>query len=199
MSQSKAPTALVANWGRPADRRVLPLVIASILGPLACLTSARQGIAEVDTRRLPALPFQADVDSVRLTAEAGSQRRSQGNSTEPLSGRTGSSAQWNSGWIDLTQIRDFSRGQKLKLRVGGTARKVVIKLLSRDDSPDDAVGIDGGVRDVPKSRVLEVTLEQDHHQVRQISIHGGPNPWNRYPMGGGNGPATLESVELVSP
>lgn len=118
--------------------------------------------------------------------------------SEPLTGRIGSSSLWGSGWIDLETRTDFKRGDKVRLKIGGAAKSIVVRFLSEGNSPDDPVGIDGGVVKVPENRVVEITLNEDHTDVIQISVHGGPNPWNLYPLGGGNGPATVLSAERIA-
>lgn len=117
--------------------------------------------------------------------------------SEPLKGRIGSSEQWGSGWIDLDKMADLKQGDKLKLQIGGTADKIVVRFLSKGESPDDPVGIDGGILKVPENRVVQVILEDDHENVVQISVHGGPKPWKLYSLGGGNGPATILSAERL--
>jgi hypothetical protein len=114
---------------------------------------------------------------------------------QSFSGSIGSSAQWSSGWIELDAPTDFRRGEPLRLTVGGSARKVVVRLLGRFDDPNSPNGVDGGVLDVPPNGTILLTVQRDHPATRQISVHGGVNPWGLYRLGGGNGPATLLSVE----
>ncbi|MGA2902749.1 MAG: hypothetical protein ABSD98_02885 [Candidatus Korobacteraceae bacterium] len=118
---------------------------------------------------------------------------------QALAGATGASSQWGSGWLDLGPPVDFTKGDRLKLLIGGTATKVVVRLLPKGASPDMSVGIVLGVIDVPRSRIVEITIPEERKQVVQISVHGGPNPWGRFPLGGGNGPATIESAERLKP
>lgn len=120
-------------------------------------------------------------------------------SAETLAGATGSSSQWGSGWLDFAPPVDFTKGERLRLLIGGTANKILVRLLPKGASPDTSTGIVGGAFDVPKSRIVEVTLPQDRKQIVQISVHGGPNPWGKFPLGGGNGPATIESAERIKP
>ena len=96
-------------------------------------------------------------------------------------------------------MTSFKRGDQLQLRVGGTAHSILVRFLSKGDNPNDPVGIDGGVVKVSEDRVVQVTLEEDHADVVQISVHGGPNPWNLYPLGGDNGPATILSIQRLTP
>jgi len=120
-------------------------------------------------------------------------------SSQTLAGAPGSSSQWGSGWLDLAPAVDFAKGEHLKLFVGGSADKILVRLLPKGASPDTSTGIIPGVVNVPKSRIVVVILPEDRKQVVQISVHGGPNPWGKFPLGGGNGPATIESAERVKP
>ncbi len=114
-----------------------------------------------------------------------------------LAGEIGSSPRWGSGWLDLATVTDFTAGDVLRLRIGGTASKVLVRLLPEGKFPDSSVGIVGSAVTVPENRIVEVVLDNDRKNILQISVHGGPNPWGMFPLGGGNGPATLESATLV--
>jgi hypothetical protein len=113
---------------------------------------------------------------------------------QKLVGTIGASPQWGSGWIDLSST-ELKAGNHLRLTIGGSAEKVLVRILRQGEPPDSASGIlDQFV--VPEDRVIDVKLDQDFSGVRQISVHGGPNPWGQFPLGGGNGPATLMNAEL---
>ena len=116
--------------------------------------------------------------------------------TIPLLGEIGSSPRWGSGWLDLTTPTDFLNGDRIRITVGGSATKVLVRLLSKGQSPDTSAGRIGGTITVPEDRIIEVTLKYDRKEIIQVSVHGGPNPWN-IPLGGGNGPATLEEAEVI--
>lgn len=118
--------------------------------------------------------------------------------SEPLPGSIGQSTQWQSGWIDLSTMTDFKAGETLALSIGGTAKNIIVRLLSKGVAPDTPSGVDGGVVAVPEDRIVKIKLKEDHKNVIQISVHGGPNPWGLFPLGGGNGPATLQRVERSS-
>ncbi len=115
----------------------------------------------------------------------------------PLTGEIGSSSRWGSGWLDLATVADFAAGDVLRLRIGGTAGKVFVRLLPEGQFPDSSAGIIGGPITVPENRIVEVALDSARENIVQISVHGGPKPWGKFPLGGGNGPATLESATLV--
>lgn len=116
---------------------------------------------------------------------------------DTLAGAIDSSPKWGSGWIDFAPPVDFMEGDHLKLFIGGSPDKIVVRLLPKSAAPDISAGVVGGATDVPKSRILEIVLPQDRKQVVQLSVHGGPNPWGKFPLGGGNGPATLESAGRI--
>lgn len=120
-------------------------------------------------------------------------------SLQSLQGSIGSSTRWGSGWIDLDVVTSFKRGEKLQIRVGGTAHSILVRFLPEGSNPNDPVGIDGGIIKVPENRIVQVTLEEDHDNIEQISVHGGPNPWDLYPMGDDNGPATIQKVQRIAP
>jgi hypothetical protein len=113
-----------------------------------------------------------------------------------LPGTVGASPQYASGWIDFPQPIDFAKGDRLRLVIGGSATKILLRMLSKGQSRDSSEGLLGGVIDVPKTRVVELTLGENRAQVVQISVHGGPNPWGKFPLPG-NGPATLQAVERL--
>jgi hypothetical protein len=115
--------------------------------------------------------------------------------TQLLTGESGSSSQWGSGWLNLPAPRDFAKGEQLRLRIGGSAEKILVRLLAKGMSPDSSRGLLGGTITVPEDRIVEVPIDIDRKSVIQISVHGGPNPWDKS-LGQRNGPATLEAVEL---
>lgn len=119
-------------------------------------------------------------------------------STQYLTGEYDSSSRWKSGWLDLAKVTDFSVGDRLQLTIGDTAEKIIVRLLAKGQSPDSSSGIVGGTVTVPQSRVVEIELHTDLRGIIQISVHGGTNPWGRFPLGGGNGSATLEAAYLIS-
>jgi hypothetical protein len=115
---------------------------------------------------------------------------------QKLKGTTGSSAQWSSGWLTLNSATNFSKGDHLKLVVGGSANKIVVRLLAKGAAPETSAGAVGAF-DVPKDHVVDVVIPDDRKDVIQISVHGGANPWGEFPLGDGNGAATIKSAELV--
>lgn len=121
-------------------------------------------------------------------------------SGQSLLGQTGASPSDGSGWISLTTPRDFHRDDRLRLTVGGTASRILVRLLPKGGDPGTPVGLLGGPVEVPENRIVEIVLEEDRKGVVQISVHGGSNPYGQYPLGADNGPATLVgAVRAVIP
>jgi len=117
--------------------------------------------------------------------------------TVELQGKTFSSSQWGSGWLELDTPVDFATGDRLRLFVGGTARNVLVRLLPEGEFPDSPSGVLDRPVEVGPTRILEVALPSAHARIVQVSVHGGVNPWGRFPLGAGNGPATLERAQLI--
>jgi hypothetical protein len=151
-------------------------------------------------RSLPAIVFGTLLlasFNARAIAEHGGNRAQQPltaqSAWKPIEGTPGSDSRYGSGFIDLTPVVDFMHGEKLKLQIGGSAKKVVLRMLPAGANPNEPVGIVGTFA-VPSGGVLIVTLDAEHPHTKQISVHGGPNPWGMYPLGGSNGAATLETA-----
>lgn len=119
---------------------------------------------------------------------------------ERLEGRLGASPRWGSGWLDLSKPMSFQEGDQLKLTVGGTAKKILVRLLQKGQKPDLPVGI-VGERNVITSdtgtRTVELKLDADYPNIVQISVHGGSNPWGMFPLGAQNGNAMLLKAEYA--
>lgn len=116
-----------------------------------------------------------------------------------LSGEKRFSTKWGSGWLDLDSPRDFKAGEKLRLSIGGIASNIKIRFLPKGQSSGSTAGMLKDVFAVPKSRIIEVEFSKDRSQIVHISVHGGPKPWGKYPLGTYNGPATLDSAEIIEP
>lgn len=107
---------------------------------------------------------------------------------------TGKSKKHGSGWISFDQPKNLKAGDKLELFVGGTAEKVIVRLLPEGKSPDFPIGVLPEIFVVPDNRLLSVVLKENHAAVTHVSVHGGPNPWGKFSLGENNGPATLERI-----
>jgi hypothetical protein len=118
---------------------------------------------------------------------------------EPVDGTTGSGSGsgWQSSWLDLTPPISFKKGEKLAIKVDGTAENVLVRLLPASGDPSSPVGIEGKSRKVPGDQVVLIVLERDHPNTKQISVHGGTSAWNT-PLGANNGPVTIVSVDRMS-
>jgi hypothetical protein len=123
-----------------------------------------------------------------------------------LNGNIGSSGQYGSGWIDLFSMQNFKKGDNIRLTIGGSAQKILVRLLSAGQFPEQPVGILPGkdpekgnafVTKVPINRIVLVKLDSSYSNVIQISVHGGPNPWGQFPLGASNGPATIINAEVI--
>jgi hypothetical protein len=120
--------------------------------------------------------------------------------SEPLRGTVGSSSKFYSGWIDLQQLTDFHRDDILKItvdrRIPNPASEIYVRLLPKDGSADDDDEGAGIYR--VTGPVVEIKLDKDYSQIRQISIHGGPNPFGAHQLPPDNGRAKLISVDLIA-
>lgn len=110
---------------------------------------------------------------------------------------SGSGPGWQASWLDLEPQQSFKKGETLRLRVDGSAENFFFRLLPATSPPSSSDGIEGPARKAPKKGVaLDIKLERDHSNVKQISVHAGPEAWGR-PLGPNNGNITLVSVERL--
>jgi len=110
----------------------------------------------------------------------------------------GISLQWSSGWCDFGTAVAFKKGERLRLAVGGSAKKIIVRLLPKEADPNTTIGVIPTPFTVPANRFLVLTVPYDAPATVQISVHGGQSPWGQYPLGAGNGPATISGVERLS-
>jgi len=117
---------------------------------------------------------------------------------QTLRGATGSGTGtgWQASWIDLKPGASFKKGDILRIKVEGSAENLLVRLLPVTSQPSSSDGIEGGVRKVPANRMIDVKLERDHPNIKQISLHAGPEAWGR-PLGPNNASVRLVSVERV--
>lgn len=115
-----------------------------------------------------------------------------------LVGSKGKSAgdDWQSAYLKLAPRRDFKVGDRLKIRLLGSAKKVLVRFLPTGTPPDKDDGIEGDVRLVPENKILEIALTTEHPDVCQISVHAGHYAWNT-DLGQKNGPVDLVSIEYI--
>ncbi|MGB8190635.1 MAG: hypothetical protein WCF67_01895 [Chitinophagaceae bacterium] len=112
-------------------------------------------------------------------------------SAQQLEGRIYKSVEYGSGWIDLKKITDFKEGDTLIVRIIGTAKDVVVRLLPDGGDPNNPAGIVEGPRKVQVNSVVKVILDSDYNRIIQVSVHGR-NAFGL--MSESNGPAYLQSV-----
>src|SRR5687768_17516804 len=63
--------------------------------------------------------------------------------SDEIAGTLGTSKS-GSGYLDLNAPINFRRGERIRLLIGGTARKIVVRLLPRNAKADSPVGVIGG-------------------------------------------------------
>jgi hypothetical protein len=65
-------------------------------------------------------------------------------SGEQLGGTPGASARWGSGWVDLDKAVNLKKGDHLRLKLGGTANKILVRFLDDLNRADEPIGVEGG-------------------------------------------------------
>ena len=123
-------------------------------------------------------------------------QQNSGTNRVRLIGEPGMSQKWGAGWLALAEPINFKKGDKLRLKIGGTAKTILVRLLPKNEFPDLPVGIVTDLIKVPIDRIVEIELGQPYEGIIQISVHGGSQAWH-YNLGGDNGPASLYFVELI--
>jgi hypothetical protein len=116
---------------------------------------------------------------------------------EPLQGSIdkASGAKWQSSYMDLNSPRDFKKGERLKIKLQGTAEWVLVRLLPQDASPEQPTGLVGEKMRVPPGGEIEVTLQTNHPKVKQVSVHAGQEAWGKL-LGAKNGNAYIVSINV---
>lgn len=115
-----------------------------------------------------------------------------------FNGRIDNDRHWKSAWIDVTPPMELPSGTKVRVKVGGTAQRMILRVLRVGDDENTLIGVTGDIIDIPENREVEVTLDNTFSNVRQISVHGGSNPFGSFPMGDENGHVTLISASYCS-
>jgi hypothetical protein len=165
-------------------------VIPILLFVSSCITASHQAVENT-----PPNPNKTSLAAYAFAAQPPGDAKSE---WQRISGSPGVDDQYASGYIDFAKVQSFLQGEQLRLKIGGTAQKVVVRLLPSGGNPTSAIGVLDEYS-VPKDRVLILRLSSAHVDIRQLSVHGGPKPWDLYDLGGGNGPATLLSAERKAP
>jgi hypothetical protein len=138
------------------------------------------------------------ITSIVVLVLAGVAIASPSNRSTQLIGKTGFSLSAASGWLDIPPT-DFSRGDHLVISIGGTATAIVVRLLPKGFDPDQPDVIVADRASVRTDRTIDIALNRDFKEIIQVSVHGGSRPWNRFQLGSGNGNATLQRAERVTP
>lgn len=110
---------------------------------------------------------------------------------------SGSGSGWQASWLDLRPNQSFTRGETLRVRVEGTAENFLFRLLPATSQPSSSDGIEGPIRRMPQSGSLDIRLERDHPNVKQVSAHAGPEAWGRA-LGPNNGSIRIVSVQRLT-
>ena len=108
----------------------------------------------------------------------------------------GSSTRWGSSWCNLKPPADFSGGSTVEINIDPDGAKVVlVRFLSSGNDPNEPLGIIGGKRPVPADGKVVIKLDHDYKNIGQISVHGGPGPWD-YNLGRDNKGAVIQSISV---
>lgn len=111
-----------------------------------------------------------------------------------LSCTIGASSKWGSSWCDLSPPQNFPASTKLHISLSpGGAKRVLVRLLPQDQSPDDPVGIIGDPVPVPPNNEISIIVTSPAERIKQISVHGGRNPFN-IELGKDNGNAHIVKI-----
>lgn len=97
-------------------------------------------------------------------------------------------------WLQLASPLNLASGERLRLLVEGSARRIAVRLLPRGASPDSPTGLIGAY-DVPEDGVVMVALPRAAAHTVQVSVHGLQRPFGLLEFPRDNGPATLISAD----
>ena len=107
---------------------------------------------------------------------------------EEVSGKTdqASGPGWQSAYMELDPPRDFKKGDRLVVRVEGSAEFVKVRLLPQSGNASQPAGVVGSKMKVPAGGKIELTLNEVRPKVKQISVHAGKEAWGEVlnPNGG---------------
>jgi hypothetical protein len=92
---------------------------------------------------------------------------------------------------------DFADKSTIVIKIDQPGASIVlVRLLSSEADPNSPLGIVGDKTLVQPGGLIKVKLEREYMDIQQISVHGGPNPWN-YNLGSGNLGARILSITVV--
>src|SRR5436190_527045 len=92
--------------------------------------------------------------------------------------KTGASLQFGAGWCDFATPVNFRKGERLRLAIGGSATRIIVRLLPKGYDPGTPIGVIPTPFTIPQNRLVEVVVPYEASEIVQISVHGGPSPWN---------------------
>ena len=119
------------------------------------------------------------------------------DTTEKLHCQIGFSSRWGASWCDLKSPMDFPSGTTIEISIDPNGAQVVlVRFLGKDDDPNEPLGIVNGKQPVKNGKIL-LTLDHDYINIKQISVHGGPGPWN-HDLGENNKGAIIQSISTSS-
>jgi hypothetical protein len=107
-----------------------------------------------------------------------------------------SGPKWQSTYMDLEPPRDFKSGERLQIKLQGSAQWVRVRLLPQDARADRPTGALEGKMRVPPGGLLEITLQKDHLKVKQISVHAGKEAFGDL-LGTQNGEAEIVRIDVL--
>lgn len=84
---------------------------------------------------------------------------------------------WQSAYMDLDSAQDFHRGDRIVIRVEGSAEWVKVRLLPESGNPSQPTGLIGSKIKVPANGNLIIKLGEDRPRIIQISVHAGKEAW----------------------
>jgi tetratricopeptide (TPR) repeat protein len=186
-SRSRRLLTAAAVVGGGGMLAALVVILVSIATPGVTILAERLHI-DAEPPLVDAEPRHIDAEPPLVDAEP---RKLQ---CMPLEGRVGSSSEWGSGWMDLTQPSNFEAGNRLRIEVAGSASKILVRLLPYGQDPRSPAGLLTDEFTVPADHIVEVPIETDRSKIIQISVHGSAKAFNRN-LGVGNGPANLSRIE----
>ena len=101
----------------------------------------------------------------------------------------------HASFLDMEPPFNFRKGDSLIISTDGDAHSVRIRLLDIDDGYDSHQGVLGKYS-VKKNKV-SLTIKSNYTQTKQLSLHGGRNPWGLGELGEGNGTPEIQEVRLI--
>jgi hypothetical protein len=133
---------------------------------------------------------------------AGTSSFSEGSDWQRIDGTPKAQKEFHSSYINVPDTTSFRTGERLRFNLNGTAKQVIVRLLPSDGSYDSPTGVIDKKLPVVKTQdgnYVEVVLTEDRPNVKQLSVHGGPRPFDMWALGGDNGDPILTSVQRASP